>query len=66
MYKKTVMIKSIDVMICDIKKKHDLFFFEILIRRKIRQCNAVSQKDLSEHDFLKLTFAIKALSIKND
>jgi hypothetical protein len=24
MYKKTLMIKSIDVMICDIKKKHDL------------------------------------------
>jgi hypothetical protein len=29
MYKKTLMIKSIDVMICDIEKKHDLFFWNI-------------------------------------
>jgi hypothetical protein len=28
MYKKTLMIKSIDVMICDIEKKHDLFFLK--------------------------------------
>jgi hypothetical protein len=28
MYKKVLMIKSIDVMICDIKKKHDLFFLK--------------------------------------
>jgi hypothetical protein len=28
MYKKALMIKSIDVMICDIKKKHDLFFLK--------------------------------------
>jgi hypothetical protein len=28
MYKKTLMIKSIDVMIYDIKKKHDLFFLK--------------------------------------
>jgi hypothetical protein len=28
MYKETLMIKSIDVMICDIKKKHDLFFLK--------------------------------------
>jgi hypothetical protein len=28
MYKKTLMMKSIDVMICDIKKKHDLFFLK--------------------------------------
>jgi hypothetical protein len=40
--------------------------FEISIRRKVRQCNSVSQKDLSENDSLKLTFAIKTLSIKND
>jgi hypothetical protein len=40
--------------------------FEILIRRKIRQCNSVSQKDLNENDSLKLTFAIEALSIRND
>jgi hypothetical protein len=66
MYKKTLIIKSIDVMICDIEKKHDLFFFEISIRRKIRQCSLISQKDFNENDFLKLTFAIKTLSIKND
>jgi hypothetical protein len=28
MYKKTLMIKSIDVMICDIEKKHDLSFLK--------------------------------------
>jgi hypothetical protein len=28
MYKKALMIKSIDVMICDIKKKHDLSFLK--------------------------------------
>jgi hypothetical protein len=28
MYKKTLMIKSIDVMICVIEKKHDLFFLK--------------------------------------
>jgi hypothetical protein len=28
MYKKTLMNKSIDAMICDIKKKHDLFFLK--------------------------------------
>jgi hypothetical protein len=41
-------------------------FFEISIRRKIRQCSSVSQKDFSEDDFLKLTFAIKTLFIKNE
>jgi hypothetical protein len=66
MYKETLMIKSIDVIICDIEKKHDLFFFEISIHRKVRQCSLISQKDLNENDFLKLTFAIETLSIKND
>ncbi len=28
MYKKTLMIKSIDVIICDIEKKHDLSFLK--------------------------------------
>jgi hypothetical protein len=28
MYKKALMIKSIDVIICDIEKKHDLFFLK--------------------------------------
>jgi hypothetical protein len=28
MYKEALMIKSIDVMICDIEKKHDLFFLK--------------------------------------
>jgi hypothetical protein len=28
MYKKALIIKSIDVMICDIEKKHDLFFLK--------------------------------------
>jgi hypothetical protein len=30
MYKKTLINKLINVMICDIKKKHDLFFFKYL------------------------------------
>jgi hypothetical protein len=34
-------------------------FVEISTRRKVRQCNSISQEDLSEDDFLKLTFAIK-------
>jgi hypothetical protein len=29
MYKKTLMNKLIDAMICDIEKKHDLFFWNI-------------------------------------
>jgi hypothetical protein len=40
--------------------------FEISIRWKVRQCNSVSQKDFNENDFLKLTFAMKTLFIKND
>jgi hypothetical protein len=65
MYKKTLMIKSIDVMICDIKKKHDLFFLKYRFIEMF-VCSSISQKIFSEDDFLKLTFAIKALSIKND
>jgi hypothetical protein len=53
-------------MICDIEEKHDLFFFEISIRQKVRQCSSISQKDLSENDSLILTFATKTLSIRND
>jgi hypothetical protein len=47
-------------------EKTRFVFFEISIRWKIRQCNSVSQKDLSEDNFLKLTFAIKTLSIENN
>jgi hypothetical protein len=47
-------------------KETRLIFVEISTRRKIRQCNLISQKDLNENDFLKLTFAIKTLSIKNN
>jgi hypothetical protein len=39
---------------------------EISIRRKVRQCSSISQEDFNEDDFLKLTFAIKALSIWNN
>jgi hypothetical protein len=34
MYKKTLMIKSIDVMICDIEKKHDLLFLKYRLVEK--------------------------------
>jgi hypothetical protein len=44
-------------------KKTRFVFFEISIRRKVRQCNSISQKDLSENDSLKLTFTIRTLSI---
>jgi hypothetical protein len=47
-------------------KKTRFICFEISIRQKVRQCNLISQKDLNEDDFLKLTFTIKTLSIKND
>jgi hypothetical protein len=36
MYKEILINKLIDVIIYDIKKKHDLFFFEISINQKIR------------------------------
>jgi hypothetical protein len=66
MYKKALIIKLIDAIICEFEKKHDLFFFEISIDRKVRQCSLISQKDLNEDDFLKLTFAIKTLSTQNN
>jgi hypothetical protein len=48
------------------KKETRFISFEISIRRKVRQYNSISQKHLNENDFLKLTFAIKTLSIKNN
>jgi hypothetical protein len=39
---------------------------EISTRRKVRQCSLVSQENLSENDFLKLTFAIRTLSIRDN
>jgi hypothetical protein len=47
-------------------EKTRFVFLEISIRRKVRQCSSVSQKNLSENDFLKLIFATRTLSIKND
>jgi hypothetical protein len=42
MYKKTLMNKSIDAMICDIEKKHDLFFLKYrLIQSSSMQFNLV-------------------------
>jgi hypothetical protein len=66
MYKKALMIKSINVMICDIEKKHDLLFLKYRFVEKFVNASLISQKDLNEDDFLKLTSAIKTLSIKND
>jgi hypothetical protein len=40
MYKKALIIKSIDVMICDAEKKHDLFFLKYQFVEKF--VNAVS------------------------
>jgi hypothetical protein len=67
MYKKTLMNKSIDAVICDIEKKHDLSFLKYRSVEKF--VNAVqSRKNILAKtiSFLKLTFAFKALSIKND
>jgi hypothetical protein len=47
-------------------EKTRLVSVKISTRRKVRQCSSVSQKDLNEDDFLKLTFAIRTLSIKNN
>jgi hypothetical protein len=66
MYKKTLMNKLIDAIICDIEKKTWFVFFKISINRKIRQCSSISQKHFNKDDFLKLTFAFKTLSIKNN
>jgi hypothetical protein len=45
MYKKALMIKLIDVIICDIEKKHDLFFLKYRFDEKF--VNAVqSQKKI--------------------
>jgi hypothetical protein len=58
MNKKTLMIKSIEVIICNIEKKHDLFF------KNINSSTSLSMKfnfikRFNENDFLKLIFAIK-------
>jgi hypothetical protein len=66
MYKKVLMNKLIDAMICDIEKKHDLSFLKYRSIEKIRQCSSISQKHFNKDDFSKLTFAFKTLSIKND
>jgi hypothetical protein len=64
MYKKALINKSIDAMICDIEKKHDLSFLKYRSIEKF--VNSISQKDFSKDDFLKLTFASRTLSIRND
>jgi hypothetical protein len=37
MYKKVLMNKSIDAMICDIEKKHNLFFLKYLLRHHMQE-----------------------------
>jgi hypothetical protein len=46
MYKKTLMIKLIDVMICDIEKKHHLFFLKYRFVEKFVNANQSHKKIL--------------------
>jgi hypothetical protein len=51
MCKKTLMIKSIDVMICDIKKKHDLFFLKYWFDEKFVNAVQSHKKILAKTTF---------------
>ncbi len=60
------MNKSIDAIICDIEKKHDLSFLKYQSVEKFVNSVQFHKKYLNKDDFLKLTFAFRTLSIKND
>jgi hypothetical protein len=51
MYKKTLMIKSIDVMICDIEKKHDLFLLKYRLVEKFVNAVQSHKKILAKTTF---------------
>jgi hypothetical protein len=51
MYKKTLMIKSIDVMICDIEKKHDLSFLKYRLVEKFVNAVQSHRKILAKTTF---------------
>ncbi len=51
MYKKALMIKSIDVVICDIKKKHDLFLLKYRFVEKFVNAVQSHKKILSKTIF---------------
>jgi hypothetical protein len=51
MYKKALMIKSIDVMICDIEKKHDLFFLKYRFVEKFVNAVQSHKKILAKTTF---------------
>jgi hypothetical protein len=51
MYKKTLIIKSIDVMICDIEKKHDLFFLKYQFVEKLVNAVQSHKKILTKTNF---------------
>jgi hypothetical protein len=51
MYKKTLMIKLIDVMICDIEKKHDLFFLKYRLVEKFVNAVQSHKKILTKTTF---------------
>jgi hypothetical protein len=48
MYKKALMIKSIDVMICDIEKKHDLFLLKYRFVEKFVNADQSHKKILAK------------------
>jgi hypothetical protein len=51
MYKEALMIKSIDVMICDIEKKHDLFFLKYRFVEKFVNAVQSHRKILAKTTF---------------
>ncbi len=51
MYKKTLMIKSIDVIICDIEKKHDLFLLKYRLVEKFVNAVQSHKKILTKTTF---------------
>jgi hypothetical protein len=51
MYKKALMIKSIDVIICDIEKKHDLFFLKYRFVEKFVNAIQSHKKILAKTTF---------------
>jgi hypothetical protein len=59
LYKKALMIKIIDLMICNIKKKHDLFFLKYRLVEKFVNVILISQKDLNKDDFWNWHLSLK-------
>jgi hypothetical protein len=64
MYKKTLMIKSIDVIICDIEKKHDLFFLKYRFVKKFVNAVQSHKKILTKTIFWNWYLRLKHCRVK--